>query len=429
MTRPSPGYLFSGLTLLTAGCLLGFGDWSYALSVRLAMGAAVLAGVGVWATVWRWRPVPGPGDRRWLVLAVAVGIVTRLVLMPAGFELSDDAARYHWDGKVLAHRINPYLFAPDSPQLAHLRHDAIDARVNHPDSRTCYPPAAQILFAAGYRLAPHSLRGLQAIFLLAELLTWWVLWRGLQHLGRSPAWLLLVVWSPLLIFQGYLPGHVDLLAMPFVALLLVAVLNQRPRRAGIWLAAACLIKPLPLIMVPAIARELGWRRTSQMLLVSALVVLAAYVPFRSAGGDLFASLWLMATDWSFNGSGGAVLELIMPRGAAHLLAAAGIVAAALVATWRGPDFLGRALGAWLGFVIFTPTLFPWYLMGALPLLVLRSQPALLALIVTIPLADQVMIAHQSVGVWQEDSWVRMIEYGAFYGTIVVGLWRKQFTSE
>ncbi len=90
----------------------------------------------------------------------------------------------------------------------------------------------------------------------------------------------------------------------------------------------------------------------------------------------------------------------------------------LVTAWRGRDFLARAIGAHIVFVIFTPTLFPWYLVGTLPLLVLRPQAALLGLGALVPLSDHVVIAHHLQGIWREAAWVRWAQYVPFYGLLV-----------
>jgi hypothetical protein len=57
------------------------------------------------------------------------------------------------------------------------------------------------------------------------------------------------------------------------------------------------------------------------------------------------------------------------------------------------------------FIIFTPMLFPWYLAGVLPLLVLRRDPALLLIAVLIPIADEVLIGYHTIGVWLSAAWV------------------------
>jgi len=407
--------VLTAVVMLAAAAVIGQEVGDFRTWIRLTMALSVVGGGLVLATAWQWRQ--RTVGRRWLLGVVLLGVAMRLLILPATRELSDDAARYHWDGKAIAHGVNPFLHAPDDPTVAHLWTDAVDERINHPWNRTCYPPVAEGLFTVAYLLSPGSLRGLQGLSLVAEILSWFFLARELARRGRAAGWLLVMIWSPLLIAQGYLPGHLDLLMLPFVALLLSAILAGHPGRTGLWLALACLIKPLPLLFLPALVREFGPRRSFRLLLVGGLVGGLAYIPFWQAGWQLFSSTWLMATDWSFNGSVGALLESVLSKRQAHLVSAILTGAAILLATWRGRDFLARALGAQVAFVVFTPTLFPWYLVSTLPLLVLRPQAALLGLGVVAPLSDQVVIAHHLHGIWRESAGVRWAQYLPFYGLL------------
>ncbi len=406
----------TALVMLAGTAALGrdvgdFSQWTW-----LAMTLSVAGGVLVLATAWLWHEQTVP--RSLLFMVALLAIFMRLLIMPATRELSDDAARYHWDGKANAHGVNPFMHSPNDPLVARLWTDPVDDRINHPWNITCYPPVAQGIFTVGYKLSPGNLQGLQWLSLLAEILTWIVLARELKRRHQSVNWLLLMVWSPLLVCQGYLPGHLDMFTLPFVALLISAVLAGKGGRSGLWLAMACLVKPLPLMFLPAIALELGWRRTVRLLAVFILVSVVSYIPFRQAGWLLFSSTWLMATDWSFNGSVGAIFESIFPMGRAHLLSGILTGLGILLVAWRGRDFLARVLAAQMVFIIFTPTLFPWYLISAMPLLVLRPQPALLALVVLVPLADLVVINHQLQDLWSETTWVRWVQYLPFYGIVL-----------
>jgi alpha-1,6-mannosyltransferase len=415
--------ILTGVFLSACAVLIGRDTGPFALWVGTVIATSVVGGFLILLTVWTGRG-SRPG-RRWLFLVILAGLAMRLAVIPADRELSDDAARYHWDGKVLAHGMNPFQYAPDQPAVAHLKTHAIDERINHPWNRTCYPPLAQFLFAVGYLMSPGRLVGLQFLFLLAELTTWLLLAAELHRRRLSAVWLLPAIWGPLMFFQGYLPGHLDVLNLPLVTLFILAVIKKQSGLAGLFLALACLIKPLPLLFLPAAMRELGPRKSIKLGMIFGGVVALSYLPFLGAGWNLFSSTWLMATDWSFNGSLGAVLESLFPQRQAHFIS--GILTGLLVVvgTWRGRDFLARALLAQTAFIAFTFTLFPWYLIGMIPLLVLRPDPALLALTCLVPLADQVVIGHQLRGVWAPTLWARLCQYIPFYGILIAG-WRRRW---
>jgi hypothetical protein len=411
----------SGCWLLGWSLFVGLDEGPFDRWVWGVILAQVGGGLLVVLTAWAWRR-DQPG-RRSLVPILLAAVLFRVAAMPASRDLSDDAYRYHWDGKVLTCGINPYLYAPDATEVAHLQIHPVDDKINHPWYRTCYPPLAELLFAAGYRLSPGRLTGLNLLTLLAEILTWWLLLGALKQRGLPPINLLLIAWSPLLIFQGYLPGHLDLLYLPFFTLFILMVPRGRAVWAGIVLGLACLIKPLPLFQLPAAWRELGWRRGLFMILVMTAVAILFYLPFRTAGIKLIESTWLMAREWSFNGSLGALCEQWWPRLTAHYVVGVVLVGLILLATWYGRDLLARMLMIQAAFYICTPTLFPWYLVGMYPLLVLRPDPALLALGILIPLADEVLIPFHATGIWAPAGWVPWVEYVPFYGLLALGAWR------
>ena len=416
-SRWSVGSLvFAATGLLAAAAWAGFWPVSLPVWVRTVSWLQFILWLPVGLAAWVWWP-RRPG-RLWVATVLVVGATARLLLWPAAFELSDDAARYHWDGKVLCHGLNPFAQAPDDRTLAHLPDHTIDGRINHPWNITCYPPVAQVHFAAAYRISPGSLRGFHLVSLLAEVAAWLLLLRLLDRLRLPRAGLLLICWAPLVIFQGYLPGHVDTLILPWTVLFLSAVVARRPAAAGFWLAVACLIKPMPLFLLPAAWREVGRRGAVRLTVALGLTMVVAYVPFLAAGRDLFTSTWLMATDWSFNGSLGRLLELALPRLPAHVVAA--LLTAVLIglATWRGRDFLQRALLSLTAFMVFTPTLFPWYLTLLTLLLALRPSMAVLWLVATVPLADEVVVGWRTQGLWEPALWPRLVAYLPFYSLLV-----------
>ena len=50
----------------------------------------------------------------WLGLIIAVGLVSRIILIPSQPVLENDYYRYLWDGAVTAHGYNPYVYSPEA---------------------------------------------------------------------------------------------------------------------------------------------------------------------------------------------------------------------------------------------------------------------------------------------------------------------------
>ena len=78
-----------------------------------------------------------------LWMLIAASILLRASFLPVSPVGSDDVYRYIWDGRVEAHGINPYRYAPEAPELQALHSEALPAKVNYPSMKTVYFPIAQ----------------------------------------------------------------------------------------------------------------------------------------------------------------------------------------------------------------------------------------------------------------------------------------------
>jgi hypothetical protein len=422
--RPTPLIFFSlaGLALAAASAAAGLAELDFAQWLWMVMLSAVGCGflvVGAW-WVWRRRETP----RWWVWIVLGGGIAFRLLSMPAAHMMCDDAARYHWDGKLVTHGVNPWGHTPYAIELLEYRTDPLDERINHENVRTPYPPLAELLFAAGYLISPGRLLGYQITSLVAEIAAWLILLGFLDRRGRPKGALLLLAWMPLAITEGYLPGHVDLLGLPFQMLFLVAVLDGKPKTAGIALALAFTIKPLALVLAPAAVRELGWKKAAAMAGVAALVAGALYAPSLVTGKSHFGPMLQMARDWDSNGTVAALLDAALPREAARAAATALMGLAVLAATFLGRDFLSRACLAMAAVMAFSPVIFPWYVIWLIPLFALRPDPALIALAVLVPITNVVQIEHQAGGGWHQPPWSVTAAFVPFYLLAVAGYLRR-----
>ena len=118
-----------------------------------------------------------------------------------------------------------------------------------------------------------------------------------------------------------------------------------------------------------------------------VIVLCAYLPFASAGWYLLHSMWLMATGWAHNASVAGMLSRVLSPGAARIVTASLLSIGLWLSAWYGKDLLARLQLAMVCFIVFTTTLFPWYLIIMFPLLVLRPDPVLLIIAILISITD------------------------------------------
>ncbi|HKO57397.1 MAG TPA: glycosyltransferase 87 family protein, partial [Thermoanaerobaculia bacterium] len=209
----------------------------------------------------------------WLVLrraavplgaAIVIAVVLRGLFLFAEPKLSADVYRYLWDGREFASGRSPYARPPLD-----------DARINHPEIPTIYPPHAELLFAVAHTLP---------------------LWR-LLLMGCDVALIVLmrrhrlaIATFPPLVFEGAWSGHVEVVA----ALLLAVAYLRDSGAAGGWAAG---VKVIPLAALPALVARSNSR--TRFAITAAAAVIIPAIPFLIAG-PLMPGMRDYATRWIFN---------------------------------------------------------------------------------------------------------------------------------
>ncbi len=331
-------------------------------------------GVGLWlcgfagqwaiylAALARWRGGRALADAAppWLLLGWA--LAARLLLCGTPVWLSDDLYRYLLDGRVWAHGINPFRYAPADPHIIAVAGE-LAARVNHPDVRTIYPPVAQLiaLVAAVLHLGPDGWRVLMSLADVGAMLA-----VGRLFGGAGWSWRAAAVYGlcPLAIWEAGANGHLEPWAALFVVLAAVAWQRGRAGLAGALLGLGALVKLYPLLLLPLWLRRPGFPRAAG---AAVLVCVAGVGPFVANGVDVTAGLRAYLARWSFNGPVYAGLVLLTGwRDSWRWLPFLAVAVAGTIAGVRkaAPE---RAAG-WLlcAFLTCSPTLHPWYALWILP---------------------------------------------------------------
>jgi alpha-1,6-mannosyltransferase len=195
------------------------------------------------------------GRRMTLLLAVIIfffAAAFRFDLVAQRPYLSTDVYRYIWDGRVQDAGINPYRYMPAAPELAGLRDDRIYPNINRRDTdSTPYPPGAQLIFLAAYKLHSSSLTAFKILLSLFDLLAILALMIVLGRNRLHPAQAILFAWHPLLIYEGAHTGHIESAFIVCLVLALLAQSYRKPALTGVALAMATLIKYYPAMLLAA----------------------------------------------------------------------------------------------------------------------------------------------------------------------------------
>lgn len=316
----------------------------------------------------------------WVWILLGISLLFRALFFGSTPVYEDDWNRYLWDGAVIVQGENPYAHSPqeviDNPELAHLKIYAdkrgdILRRINNKDLTTIYPPVAQGAFAGAAVLAPLNLDALRFVYLLSEALTLFLLIKTLPKYGRSPEWVLLYAFCPLLIYSAFNASHMDILLPPFIVLALLWI-KRIPVLAGIALSAAAAVKIWPLILAPALFRIHVRRPITYVLCAVLITVLSAFLlyPMAAQLGD-DSGLQVYSQAWKRSSFLFPQLERIAgffsedPGRIARLLVA---LLVTLTALWYGffsqfrshNDLPARLMIITLVLLLLSPTGFPWY---------------------------------------------------------------------
>lgn len=315
----------------------------------------------------------GVGRARLLTIALLFAVAFRIPLAAPRVGADNDMVRYLWDGRVQRLGYNPFSVIPADPSMAHTHTDET-RRMPSRRARTPYPAAAQLFFRLVVTIHESS-RAMKIALVLCDLLTIWVLLRWLRETGRSEWLALAYAWNPLVILEVAHSGHIDALGALWIAVTAWMLSTGRSMRASIAFVIAVATKLLPIVLVP-----LFWRRIRvRDALVAALVLLALYLPFSSAGAVPLGAVPNVVAFIRFNGPlFKALAALTTPQGAAGIAVLSGLAVAAWM-RWRRPVD-DPAAWAWPMAVALAcaPVIYPWYLLYFTPFL---FTPATLPLIV------------------------------------------------
>src|SRR6267142_6772022 len=168
-----------------------------------------------------WLIVRARNARSTLIIVLVLTGIFRLSIVFAPPYLSDDIYRYVWDGRVQAAGVNPYRYAPTDPALEHLRDDKIYPRINHNYAPTIYPPLAEAIWFVTTRVS-ESVTWMKITVILFEGIAIWAVMQLLGLVGLPRHRILLYAWHPLTVWEFAGSGHLDGIAIAFIALALLS---------------------------------------------------------------------------------------------------------------------------------------------------------------------------------------------------------------
>ncbi|MCY4389786.1 MAG: hypothetical protein OXC18_22035 [Desulfurellaceae bacterium] len=416
----------------------------------------ILGFVGVYGLVFIvyavavWRVKRQATEAVPFTLVLIFAALFRLVVLFSEPIQEDDFYRYLWDGKVVASGLNPYRFTPREVQTGNGKEGPLQpyreltetdarfalllSRVNHPDVPTLYPPVAQAVFGLAALIAPGSLLALRLIFFCFDLAVCGVIVKLLCHLGRSPLWVLIYAWSPLVIKETINSSHYDVVPTFLLVLALLALVTGRLSVGFLSLGGAILGRVFPVVLLPLFACHAwschGLGKAWGGLVLTSLVVACGYAPFAAAGSGLWQGFVTFAEHWQTNSFVFPLLhQMVTDRWLANGIVAgclAGAVWVALRWNSQGNDvgFLRGCFFVMGTLLLLSPVGNPWYFLWVLPFVCLFPRVSWLLLSGLLGLYYTAFYFLYR-GEPEMFRWVVWLEYLPFYAVLAWEAWRTR----
>jgi hypothetical protein len=275
---------------------------------------------------------------------IVFGLLFRAAILPSQQIQEDDVYRYLWDGKVFAHGINPFKFAPDEiseykslkiqePVYFNSRYDEQSQnelailndlkwehdtalrfmeRINHADVPTIYPPLAQIVFRLSQHIKADSIVTLRILFLAFDLMGMVFIVLTLRSLNLNQNFSLVYFWSPLILKETFNSTHLDIIGISCLCVSVYFLVRGRMTGSIFFLALSVLGKLYSGILLPfylqkswMLARQKGngdARIPALQLFLFCAVVGVCYLPFIGIGEKAFEGLKTYSMYWQSNDS-------------------------------------------------------------------------------------------------------------------------------
>ncbi len=362
--------------------------------------------------------------KSYLIIIFGFAILFRITLLFSSPSTSDDVYRYIWEGKLVLNGYNPFEYTPDSDELKPFHTEDYPDKVTYPHMTTIYPPVAQLVFAAGYLISGESDFGLKLIFLLAEIITMLFILNLLRIYKIADYALILYAWLALPLMEYFINSHIDVIGIMFFTMSLYFMQRNKPFYFALSYSFAILSKLFPLFFIFVVVKKFGWKNSLRYGALSLLTIILFTIPFVPQEREISASLFTYLSQWSFNGSVYKVLlEIIDTVAVSRLISLLLFAGSVFYISVKFSDSLKAVYLIWIAYIIFTPTLYPWYLGWIAALNPLFAFSSINSLLITINVSNFTPLSAE----WTEFWWAALIQYIPFYGWLIWDLFKTKRT--
>lgn len=160
-----------------------------------------------------------------LVLGFSIGI---LLNSYSNFYLSEDIFRYLFDGFLLKHAINPYLYAPLNPSISSIaKQFPFFSQINNADVSSPYPPLSVIFSYLFVSFFNYNTYFWLFLINLCTVGTGFLIVKILENIGLNKNLVLLWSLNPNVLLEFNYSGHNDVLSILFFVAAIYLITNKR----------------------------------------------------------------------------------------------------------------------------------------------------------------------------------------------------------
>ena len=381
-----------------------------------------------------------------LILLIIIGFIVRLILIPSDPILSDDIYRYLWDGKVFYNGFNPFSYAPASLNLEALKDTTIYPHVNFPEIPTVYAPFAQIIFAISYILG-YNIIIWKLILLVFECVLVLFIYKLLNFFSMNPMRLAIYLLNPLVVIEIYGSGHLDIIGVCFLIIGIFYFYRSKIGLSIFTFIISILVKYNPLIMILPLLKK---KFLKKILIIISSILFILFL-FTQNGTIPTAGMITFVNRWEFNGFlyklflfiydsfGGSAhkwftfsyngrVEHFYLEGKFYYKVLASFILLIILIdqfkklkmteNFKGINYLQPVLFVGAALFLLSPTLYPWYLIWIIPLLVFLPNWSWLLFTMLIQLSYFVLQDYASQGIWKESTLILLMQYIPFYVLLI-----------
>ncbi len=349
-----------------------------------------------------------------------VSFLIRMIFWSKYSVLSNDTSRYLFDGLIWNMGFTPSLMTPQQ-WMNVLGLDPMHLPIDHQNVASVYPIVSGLYFATVKVLFNHHM-GFCVLNTLCDVLTTILIGKTLKHMNLQLSHALIYVLNPLCIIESAYSGHVDALGVMLLSLFVYVYVHSKATLSGVLLSLVGLVKIWPLMFVIFIKYKSKW--TYVVFLMCAL--LGLWLTFLNL--DHMRGVCMYGVHWYFNQFVFHLFNGFLSGHAARVLMVLGLMTALIVlhVQLKNKSSLNRMMQGLVGcgalFLFFNPTLYPWYSMWMVLMMVFYVSWPLLIFSLSLMSSYHVIARYQMDGVWEEHKWISAIPYVLM---TIVFLWKKK----